>query len=87
MSDSQGFQWDFDQWGRVMNGTDSCFCQAFTLFVDNNMWQPHRRMMTADGNELVLQGTSPMHPGLEVTRRVPRRPEVGRRPLHGGLHQ
>ena len=85
MTDSQGSQWDFDQWGRVMNGTDSCFCQSFTLIVNNNMWRPTRSMMTPDGNELVLQGTW-MHPGLEVTRRMHVDPKSPR-PLCRGLQQ
>ncbi len=68
MTDSQGFLWDFNQFGMVANGTDSCISQSFMLFVNNNQFRPAATMMTADGSELVLQG-SPQAPGLEVVRR------------------
>lgn len=68
LTDSQGFLWDFNQLGMVMNGTDSCFSQSFMLFVNNNQFRAGQMMMTADGSELVLQG-SPQLPGLEVVRR------------------
>ena len=40
MTDSQGFLWDVDQMGRVMNGSDSCFSQSFTLLINNAQFQP-----------------------------------------------
>ena len=68
MTDGQGFMWDLDQMGRVMNGSDSCFSQSFTLLINNSQFQPSSALMTANGCELVLQGNSYM-PGLQVTRR------------------
>jgi hypothetical protein len=68
MTDSQGFMWDLDQMGRIMNGTDSCFSQSFTLLINNNQFQPASALMTANGCEAVLQGGSYL-PGLQVTRR------------------
>ncbi len=68
LTDGQGFVWDMHQWGWVMQGTDSCFSQAFQLFVNNNQFRTVQPMMTADGGELVLAGY-PIMPGLEVMRR------------------
>jgi hypothetical protein len=68
MTDGQGFLWDLDQMGRVMNGSDSCFSQSFTLLINNSQFQPSSALMTANGCEVVLQGGSFL-PGLQVTRR------------------
>jgi hypothetical protein len=68
MTDSQGFLWDLDQMGRVMNGTDSCFSQSFSMLINNGQFQPTSSLMTANGCEVILQGGSFL-PGLQVTRR------------------
>ena len=68
MTDGQGFLWDLDQMGRVMNGSDACFSQSFTLLINNNQFQPASALMTANGCEVILQGASFL-PGLQVTRR------------------
>jgi hypothetical protein len=68
MTDSQGFLWDLDQMGRIMNGTDSAFSQSFSMLINNGQFQPTSSLMTANGCEVILQGSS-MLPGLQVTRR------------------
>src|SRR5262249_18526427 len=68
MTDGQGFMWDLDQMGRIMNGSDACFSQSFTLLINNSQFQPSSALMTANGCEVVLKGGSYL-PGLQVTRR------------------
>jgi hypothetical protein len=68
MTDGQGYLWDLDQMGRIMNGTDSCFSQSFMLLINNNQFQPNSSLMTPNGCEVVLHGGSVL-PGLQVTRR------------------
>ena len=68
MTDSQGFQWDFNQFGMVQNGTDQIFRQAFFPVINGGQYRTTQAMMTADGSELVLQGNAQV-PGLEITRR------------------
>jgi hypothetical protein len=65
--DTQGFQWDIQTQGSIKYGTDRCFRTCGYLNVDGNSFNPTQRLMTKDGGEFVLSGTSR---NLQITRRV-----------------
>jgi hypothetical protein len=67
-TDTQGFNWDIDQRGRIDDGTNDCFDGAENLSVNGVDFLSNRPQMTADGSEYVLTSTNV--PGIEVTRRV-----------------
>ena len=66
-SDSQGFQWDIDQFGRINDGTNDCFDGGQYLKLDNQQFSGSVNQMTQDGQEYIL--TNNMQ-GLQVTRRI-----------------
>jgi len=67
-TDSKGFRWDPDQYGRINDGTSDCFDSAFYLTVNGNGFSASQRSGSADGSELML--TRMVGSNLEVTRRI-----------------
>ncbi|GAH50604.1 unnamed protein product, partial [marine sediment metagenome] len=66
-TDSMGFRWDVNQSGAVNDGSNDCFDGGLVLSVGGNQFGAQNRMMTFDGREYVLSGTTA---GVKVTRRI-----------------
>lgn len=71
--DRQGNEWNVEQNGTISRsggGGNSILSGAAMLMVGNDQFYCNQPMATADGKELVLQGSQPMMGALQVTRQV-----------------
>ena len=67
-TDSQGYQWNLDRYGRISSGTNGCLSDSMYLHVNGSSFSsPQQSMMTADGSEYVL---TRQVSNLMVTRRI-----------------
>ena len=65
--DGLGYQWNFNQSGCVVNGTNSCFSGGLYLQINGSQFTATQNLMTPDGMEYVLSRTMS---NIHVTRRM-----------------